>query len=127
GIDGVADAHVNPANRSAHVAYDPSRVKVLDLVKAVRSEGYSAGTALMRLRIKNMHCSSCVIRIELALQTTPGVIAARASAFTNAVDIEYLPEKTDFAAVRSAIESIGYRVAEEGKKVEPLGAEEEAD
>ncbi len=77
----------------------------------------------MRVRIKNMHCSSCVIRIELALQTTPGVIAARASAFTNAVDIEYLPERTDFGAIRAAIESIGYRVAEEEKAAKPSAEE----
>ncbi len=125
-LEGVSVAHVNLANRSAHVVYDPLRVKIIDLVKAIRAAGYSAGTATMRVHVKNMHCSSCVIRIELALQTTPGVIAARASAFTNAVDIEYLPERTDFAAVRAAIESIGYRVAEPEKAARPT-QEEAAD
>jgi Cu+-exporting ATPase len=67
----------------------------------------------MRVRIKNMHCSSCVIRIELALRTTPGVIAARANSFTNAVDVEYVPEQTNFTSIRDAIESIGYHVVEE--------------
>jgi Cu+-exporting ATPase len=86
----------------------------------------------MRVGIKSMHCSSCVIRIELALQTTPGVIAARASSLTNAVDIEYVPGKTDFAAIRAAIESIGYHVVEDGKQTEaradsePVDPEEEA-
>jgi Cu+-exporting ATPase len=122
-LDGVSAAHVNLANRSAHVVYEPSRVKVLDLVKAIRAAGYSAGTATMRVRIKNMHCSSCVIRIELALQTTPGVIAARASSFSNAVDIEYLPERTDFAAIRAAIESVGYRVAEPERAARPTEKE----
>jgi Cu+-exporting ATPase len=124
-LDGVSVAHVNLANRSAHIAYDPSRLKILDLVRAIRAAGYSAGTARMRVHIKNMHCSSCVIRIELALQTTPGVIAARANPFTNAVDIEYLPDRTDFAAIRAAIESIGYRVAELEKLSRPT--EEVAD
>ena len=118
-MDGVSSAHVNLANRSAHVGYQPAQVKVLDLVKTIRAAGYSAGTASMRVHIKNMHCSSCVIRIEFALQTTPGVIAARANAFTDAVDIEYLPERTDFAAIRAAIESVGYRVAEPEKAARP--------
>lgn len=122
-VDGVSVAHVNLTNRSAHVVYDSSRIKVLDLVKAIRSAGYSAGTATMRVHIKNMHCSSCVIRIEFALQTTPGVIAARASAFTNAVDVEYLPERTNFASIRAAIESIGYRVAEPEKAARPAEGE----
>jgi len=123
-LPGVSRAHVNLTNRSAHVVYDPSRVKVVDLVRAIRAAGFNAGFATTRVQIANMHCSSCVVRIELALQTTPGIIAARASAFTNAVDIEYLPELTDFTAIRAAIESIGYRVAEADKQPRPT--EEEA-
>ena len=90
-VPGVSAAPVNLANASAHVAYDPSRARIIDLVNAIRAAGYGAGTAKMRVHIKNMHCASCVIRIELALRTTPGVVAATAGAFTSAVDIEYLP------------------------------------
>ena len=131
-IEGVSHAHVNLANGSAHIEYDPTQVKILDLIKAIRIAGYTAGAASMRVGIKNMHCSSCVIRIELALLTTPGVIAARASSLTNAVDIEYVPEKTDFSAIRAAIESIGYHVVEDAKRTEaaadskPADPEEEA-
>ncbi len=112
-LDGVASVHVNLADATAHVSYDPARVKVIDVVREIRRAGFQAGTATMRVPIRNMHCASCVIRIELALQLTPGVVAARASSLTNAVDIEYLPERTDFRAIRAAIESIGYRLAEE--------------
>jgi Cu+-exporting ATPase len=112
-LQGVTSAHVNLADATAHVSYDPARVKVIDVVQEIRRAGFQAGTATMRVPIRNMHCSSCVIRIELALQLTPGVVAARASSLTNAVDVDYLPERTDFGAIRAAIESIGYRVAEE--------------
>jgi Cu+-exporting ATPase len=70
-LDGVSVAHVNLANQSTHVAYDSSRLKVLDLVRAIRAAGYSAGTATMRVHIKNMHCSSCVIRIASSLRCRP--------------------------------------------------------
>ena len=50
-----------------------------------------------------------------APQMTPGVVAARASGFTNAVYFEYLSDRTDFAAIRAAIESAGYRVTGKGK------------
>ena len=50
-----------------------------------------------------------------APQMTPGVVAARASGFTNAVYFEYLPDRSDFAAIRAAIESAGYRVTEKGE------------
>ena len=51
-------------------------------------------------------------RIELALQMTPGVIAARASSLTNAVDVDYQPERTSFDGIRASIEQAGYHVAE---------------
>ena len=82
-VDGVSDAHVNLANQVAHVTYDASRTKVLDLIKAIRSAGYNAATAKTRLAIANMHCSSCVTRIELELGLTPGVIKAQASSLSD--------------------------------------------
>ena len=65
GLEGIAAAHVNSATQTVHVAYDPSRVKVIDLVRAIRTAGYSAGTASMRVLIRNMHCSSCDHRAPL--------------------------------------------------------------
>ena len=111
-VDGVASARVNLAGRTASIDYDPVRAKVADLLHAIRAHGYGAGTATARIPLKNMHCSSCVIRTELALQTTPGVVSARASLLTNSVDVEYQPDKTDFDAIRKAIERAGYKVAE---------------
>jgi copper chaperone CopZ len=52
-LDGVSVAHVNLANRSAHVVYDPSRVNALDLVKAIRAadangnQGVHVGRAVL--------------------------------------------------------------------------------
>lgn len=111
-VDGVVSAHVNLANKLAVVDYDPSRAKAKDLVKAIRAAGYSAGAATIRIPIKSMHCSSCVTRIELALQMMPGVLSARANLGPNAVDVEYDPSKVDFDAIRRAIESAGHKVAE---------------
>jgi Cu+-exporting ATPase len=105
----------------ANVDYDRWQTKTADLLNAIRSRGYAAGTATTRIPIKNMHCSSCAIRIELAVQTTPGVISARVSLGTNAVDIEYHPEQVDFDGIRGAIESAGYRIAE--PKISPTSEE----
>jgi len=111
-LPGVGSASVNHSTRMARIDYDPGRTRIADILSAVRSVGYSAGTATMRVPIQNMHCGSCLIRIELALQMVPGVVSARASLGPNAADIEYQPEKVNFATIRKAIESAGYRVAE---------------
>ena len=111
-VPGVKSAHVNLTSNTARIKYEPSRTKLAEVVHAIRSLGYIPGTATLRIPIKNMHCSSCSIRIELALQMTPGVVHAWASLGTNAVDVEYDPETVDFAAIRQAIEQAGYHVAE---------------
>jgi Cu+-exporting ATPase len=111
GIKGVSSARVNLANKLASIDYDKEKVSINKLSHAIRQAGYSAGAAKTRIPIKRMHCSSCVIRIESALQATPGVISARANLGTSAVDIEYLPEKTDFDTIRQAIKRAGHRVA----------------
>jgi Cu+-exporting ATPase len=118
-IPGITDAQVNLATQIARLDYDPARAKIADIVRAVRSAGYSLGTATLRIPIKNMHCSSCVVRVELALRTLPGVVSARANLGPNVVDVEYQPESIDFGQIRKAIETAGYRVAE--PKIEPAG------
>lgn len=117
GVAGVSAAHVNPATKTAWIDYDRSRTTMASLLKTIRGIGYTVGTATTRIPIKNMHCSSCVVRIELALRTAPGVVTARASLGPNAVDIGYDPERVDFEAIRNAIETAGYRVAE--PKIDP--------
>ena len=112
GIDGVQTAQVNLSSGTARIGYDPDRAGAGDFVKAIRSAGYSAGTAKTRLPIKNMHCASCVTRIEAALQMTPGVVAASASLGPNAVDVEYQPDVASLADIRRAIESAGHKVVD---------------
>ncbi len=111
-LAGVKAAHVNLATKTASIDYSPDQTDVVDLIKAVRAAGYTPGTAQTRMLIQNMHCASCVTRIERALAATPGVISAQASLSTNAVDINYQPETADFAALRYAIETAGHKVAE---------------
>ena len=78
-VPGVTSAHVNLASNIARISYEPSRTKLADVVQAIRSIGYVPGTATLRIPIKNMHCSSCSMLIEFALQMTPGVVHARVS------------------------------------------------
>ena len=111
-LPGIRSAHVNLARQSAHVAFDGRKSSVGDIIREVRRAGFGAGTATTRIPILNMHCASCVTRIELALKSTPGVVGARASTLSSSADVDYMPEQTNFAALRQAIEWAGYRVAE---------------
>ncbi len=108
GIDGVRRASVNLATGMAHIAFDPSRAGTPALLTAIRQAGFLPGAAKVRIPIADMHCASCVTRIERELATTPGVIKAQASLMTSAADVEYNPEQTAFEALTAAIGRAGY-------------------
>ncbi|MEQ9145593.1 MAG: heavy metal translocating P-type ATPase [Parvibaculaceae bacterium] len=127
GVNGVMSAQVNLSTGTAAIDYDTDRTTVADLARAIRSAGYSVATAKTRLLIKNMHCASCVTRIELALQMTAGVVSARANLGPNAVDVEYQPEIVDFGAIRRAIESAGHKIVEPKPAKIKAAVEEDAD
>ena len=110
-LPGVEHAQVNLANALATVDYDPVRTRISDLLRVIRTAGFSAGNATIRVPIASMHCASCVTPIEDALRSTPGVLAARANPVTSAVDIDYQPEQTSIDDLHHAIERGGHRVA----------------
>lgn len=48
-VAGVRRAHVNLSEKIATVDYDPQQTDVTPIANAVREEGFSAGTALLKV------------------------------------------------------------------------------
>jgi P-type Cu+ transporter len=65
----------------------------------------------MHFQIKGMTCASCMTRIEHALRATPGVVSAHANLGTEEAVVQYVPGTTDVEAVRKAVASAGYEIA----------------
>jgi Cu+-exporting ATPase len=65
-----------------------------------------------------MHCASCVVAIEEALKTTPGVLAASVNLAIQQVHIEYVPGLVDRKGLARAIEQAGYQVRAESAATE---------
>ncbi len=107
-VEGVAQAAVNFAAERATVQFDPTRTDVEHLVRAVRDLGYGVATARAVIPIRGISCASCVNTIEGALRSTPGVLAAAVNFASERVTADYLPGQTDVAALRRAIEGVGY-------------------
>ncbi|MCX7774179.1 MAG: heavy metal translocating P-type ATPase, partial [Clostridia bacterium] len=51
-LDGAGKASVNLATERAHIEYDPDKVKVSDMIKAIEALGYSAKRATMETQDK---------------------------------------------------------------------------
>lgn len=118
-LDGVRNVHVNTATATVHVTYRPSRTRVRDLVERIEERGYRVGRETVRVRVRGMHCASCVAAIEGALRRTPGVLKAEVNPATETATVDYLTSLADFRAVKEAVESTGYFTAELLKEEQP--------
>jgi P-type Cu+ transporter len=112
GLPGVREANVNFATSRAAVRYDPALVDPGALIEAVRSSGYDVAVSSVELQIQGMSCASCVQRIERSLLDLPGVLKAVVNLATGRVTVDYLATETSPAAIKKAIESAGYAVAD---------------
>ncbi len=149
-LDGVERANVNLATESASVSYDPARLRLDDLGRAVEAAGYEArldraegdgaedGQADVRrtvaLDIEGMTCASCVNRIERHLRKVEGVESATVNLATERASVIAAPRVTTRDIV-GAVEAAGYgaKVVAEGQPeapdealAEPHAAEREA-
>ena len=106
-VPGVRTAKINVGSGVALVEYDAPSVTIDALSTAVKSAGYRVGGAQTRIGIADLRCASCVKFIEDDLKATPGVLDATVNVGTQEATIDYLPEKTTLAQLRSAIEDVG--------------------
>jgi Cu+-exporting ATPase len=68
-LDGVHQAAVNLATEIAYVEYDPKKLKLSDLEKAVRDAGYYVIDEKVVLKIGGMVCAMCVGSLEIAFKS----------------------------------------------------------
>lgn len=62
------------------------------------------------LRVGGMHCSSCGMLIDDALEDLPGVVSASTNARRKRTRVEFDPSATDLDAIARTITELGYTV-----------------
>ncbi|WP_072388041.1 heavy metal translocating P-type ATPase [Hyphomicrobium sp. CS1BSMeth3] len=124
-VPGVKSASVNLATEQAEVTgFGP--IAYGDLVAAVKDAGYTVPATRTELAIEGMTCASCVARVERALASTPGVVAARVNLATERATVE---GSIDAALLIKAVENAGYdaRVVSAGAPDAATAAHKEAE
>lgn len=117
-LPGVKQVAANPKTKLVRIVFDPSQVQVETVVERARAAGYTLGTATTQLDIQGMHCASCVVTIEQALQRTPGVLTATVNAATQQAHVEYMTGQVDRARLVQAVQEAGYQVRTEAAPTE---------
>jgi len=109
GVRGVVSVQASLASNEALVTYDPSRVSLRDIVKAVRGAGYDVYREEVVLVVENMVSVDDESIVESKLRGVPGVIDASASHINKAVILSLNPETVNVDDVVKILEGMGYR------------------
>lgn len=68
----------------------------------------------IHLEIEGMDCPGCVATVQRALTRVPGVVSANVALVTSVARVMVEPSGPERDALKSAVEAVGYGVAEEG-------------
>jgi len=121
GLEDVAKADVNLGTETATIEYDPSKLKIADLEKAVTDVGYEVVNEKATLKIGGMTCAMCVQTIENTLNELDGVTEANVNLGAEKAYVTYNPKMTSITDMKKAIENVGYQyLGREGEETEDL-------
>ncbi|WP_245455962.1 heavy metal translocating P-type ATPase [Mesorhizobium sp. M7A.F.Ca.US.008.03.1.1] len=105
---GVASASVNLATERAELTFS-GKVDIAPVLAAVAAAGYAARENTFELAIEGMTCASCVSRIEKALKTVPGVVAASVNLATERATVRAIAGAVDTETLEKKIAAAGYQ------------------
>jgi Cu+-exporting ATPase len=125
-LDGVQDARVNLATEKATVTYDPNRVSMESLEKAVKESGYEVAKDELTFTIGGMHCATCAMTVQDSLKEVPGVFDAKVNFALGKAFVDFDSSVASRDSLRKAVEESGYKVLEvQGVMAEQLAREKE--
>lgn len=106
-IRGVAEASVNLAAEKATVTYEPERIDLSTLARAISDLGYEVPSERITFAVHGMSCASCVAKIEKTLKAVPGVTSAAVNLGTEMAAVQTVAG-VRFDHLKRAVEAIGY-------------------
>ncbi len=107
-LPGINFTSVNIATEKAHIEFNNSEVKAVDIISAIKKAGYQAGQATLKLGIVGMHDASSISQIEGGLQKTSGVLNASVDLVSGTAIVKYIPGVVDLNKIKNEIRKLGY-------------------
>ncbi len=122
-LPGTSNVVVNLATNKATLSYDPQRVKLDDMRRAIDDVGYSVTTAELTLDVRGMTCASCVDHVEGALKELHGVQEAVINLGLATARVVYIPGVVSTSAMKRAVREVGYEAQERSEGADALDRE----
>lgn len=115
-LRGVSAVIVDLKANNTKVAYDPSKVDLLEFQYAVNQIGYAIPTEEVTLSIGGMSCVSCSSHVGSALADLTGVLQAIVNLDKATAVVTYVLQLVSIAEMESAVAKAGYQAFEMNKK-----------
>ncbi len=125
-LPGVSNVIVNLATNKASLSYDPSKVKLLEIKRAIEDTGYGVPLSEMTLEVRGMTCASCVDHVEGALKGLTGVQEAVVNLGLNTARVKYIPGVVTASTMKRAVREVGYEASERSAGADALDRERQA-
>lgn len=112
-IDGISRVEVNLANERAVLEYDPARVKMDAIERAIEEIGYRVVYEKVILGVAGITDLTDARRLEENLGQMEGVRSVTVNYASSQVGVQYNPALISLADIRKKIVSSGYKVQSE--------------
>jgi Cu+-exporting ATPase len=112
-LDGVKKCEVNLASEKAMLEFDPSRVGMAEIEKAVHRAGYRVVYEKIMLSVAGITDSSDADRLEKMLQKLEGIKHASVNYGASQIHIEYNSALVSLSDIRQSVASSGYHIVSE--------------
>ena len=126
GLPGVQAVVVNLATNKASLDYDPQKIKLADMLRAVEDVGYAVPTSELILEVRGMTCTSCVAHVEDALKGLSGVQDAVVNLGMGTARIAYISGVVSISTMKRAVREVGYEAIERSQGADALDRERQA-
>ncbi|HXG07001.1 MAG TPA: heavy metal translocating P-type ATPase [Nitrososphaera sp.] len=112
-IDGISKVEVNLANEKAVLEYDPAKVRIEVIEKAIAEIGYRIVYERVNLGVEGITDLTDARRLEQNLGQMEGVRSVAVNYASSQVGVEYNPALISLADIRRKITDSGYKVQSE--------------
>lgn len=109
-IEGISSVEADLNTNILHLTVNQKKLSFKEIEDTVKSLGFSVLKDEITLKIKGMHCASCVMNVENFLIKLDNVYDVKADLTQQKADILYNKNKVDLKEIEDVINSLGFEV-----------------
>jgi Cu+-exporting ATPase len=103
-------AAVNLVSEMAVVEYDEEKVTAGQIIGEIGKAGYSVPAEAVTFPVSGMHCASCVLNVERAVNQTAGVVDTTVNLASEQATVRYLPSLVSADRIKQSVVNAGYGI-----------------